>query len=127
MAKNVTQKLIESHLVEDRMTPGKEIGFQTDQTLTHDATGTPVMLEYEALGIPRVRAEFSAQYGDNKRVQKNFKNSDLCQNRSRDGPIDFHCHHGIHSQAATQQMLHEGLGHVYISKVESRPSTELLN
>ena len=53
--------------------------------------------------------------------------SDLCQNRSRDGPIDFHCHHGIHSQAATQQMLHEGLGHVYISKVESRPSTELLN
>ena len=61
MGKNVTQKLIESHLVEGRMTHGEEIGLKIDQTLTQDATGTLVMLEFEALGIARVRAELSAQ------------------------------------------------------------------
>ena len=48
MSKNVTQKLIESHLVEGRMRPGEEIGLKIDQTLTQDATGTLVMLEFEA-------------------------------------------------------------------------------
>ena len=52
MDKNVTQKLIESHLVEGRMTPGEEIGLKIDQTLTQDAAGTLVMLEFEAMGIP---------------------------------------------------------------------------
>ena len=51
MAKNVTQQLIESHLVEGRMTPGEEIGLKIDQTLTQDATGTLVMLEFETLGV----------------------------------------------------------------------------
>ena len=76
MGKNVTQKLIESHLVEGRMIPGEEIGLKIDQTLTQDATGTLVMLEFEALGIPRVRTELSAQYVDHNLLQEDFKNAD---------------------------------------------------
>ena len=76
MSKNVTQQLIESHLVEGRMKPGEEIGLKIDQTLTQDATGTLVMLEFEALGIPRVRTELSAQYVDHNLFQEDFKNPD---------------------------------------------------
>lgn len=76
MAKNVTQKLIASHLAEGRMVPGAEIGLKIDQTLTQDATGTLVMLEFEALGIPRVRTELSAQYVDHNLLQEDFKNAD---------------------------------------------------
>lgn len=76
MGKNVTQKLIESHLVEGRMIPGEEIGLKIDQTLTQDATGTLVMLEFEAMGIPRVRTELSVQYVDHNLIQEDFKNPD---------------------------------------------------
>jgi aconitate hydratase len=76
MAKNVTQKLIESHLAEGRTVAGEDIGLKIDQTLTQDATGTLVMLEFEALGIPRVRTELSAQYVDHNLLQEDFKNAD---------------------------------------------------
>ena len=76
MAKNVTQKLIESHLIQGRLIPGEEIALKVDQTLTQDATGTLVMLEFEALGIPRVRTELSAQYVDHNLLQEDFKNAD---------------------------------------------------
>ena len=76
MGKNVTQKLIESHLVEGRMQAGSEIGLKIDQTLTQDATGTLVMLEFEAMGIGRVRTELSAQYVDHNLLQEDFKNPD---------------------------------------------------
>jgi len=76
MAKNITQKLIESHLVEGRMIPGEEIGLKIDQTLTQDATGTLVMLEFEAIGIPRVKTELSAQYVDHNLLQEDYKNAD---------------------------------------------------
>jgi aconitate hydratase len=76
MGKNATQKLIESHLVEGRMIAGEEIGLKIDQTLTQDATGTLVMLELEAIGIPRVRTELSAQYVDHNLLQEDFKNPD---------------------------------------------------
>jgi aconitate hydratase len=77
MAKeNVTRKLISSHLVEGRMTPGEEIGLRMDQTLTQDATGTLVMLEFEAMGLPRVRTELSAQYVDHNLLQTDFRNAD---------------------------------------------------
>ncbi|MDD5320829.1 MAG: aconitate hydratase [Methylococcales bacterium] len=76
MGKNITQKLIESHLVEGRMIPDEEIGLKIDQTLTQDATGTLVMLEFEALGIPHVRTELSAQYVDHNLLQEDFKNAD---------------------------------------------------
>lgn len=51
MPKNVSQKLIESHLIEGKMTPGEEIGLKIDQTLTQDATGTLVMIEFEAVSM----------------------------------------------------------------------------
>jgi aconitate hydratase len=76
MGQNVTQKLIESHLVSGEMTPGKEIGLKIDQTLTQDATGTMVMLELEAMGLDRVKTEASAQYVDHNLIQVDSKNPD---------------------------------------------------
>lgn len=76
MGKNVAQKLIESHLVEGEMRPGEVIGLKVDQTLTQDATGTLVMLEFEAMGIPRVETELSAQYVDHNLLQLDAKNAD---------------------------------------------------
>jgi homoaconitase/3-isopropylmalate dehydratase large subunit len=76
MGKNVTQKLIANHLVDGRMQPGEEIGIKIDQTLTQDATGTMVMLEFEAMQIPRVKTELSAQYVDHNLLQTDFKNAD---------------------------------------------------
>lgn len=76
MGHNVAQKLIESHLVEGTMTPGEEIGIKIDQTLTQDATGTLVMLEFEAMKVPRVKTELSAQYIDHNLLQTDFRNAD---------------------------------------------------
>ncbi len=76
MAQNVTQKLIESHLVAGEMMPGEEIALKIDQTLTQDATGTMVMLEFEAMGLPRVKTELSAQYIDHNLLQTDYKNPD---------------------------------------------------
>ena len=76
MGKNVAQKLIEAHLVGGNMQPGKEIGLKIDQTLTQDATGTIVMLEFEAMKIHRVKTEISAQYVDHNLLQTDFKNAD---------------------------------------------------
>ena len=76
MGRNVAQKLIEAHLVSGKMAPGEEVGLKIDQTLTQDATGTMVMLEFEAMGLPRVRTELSAQYVDHNLLQTDFKNAD---------------------------------------------------
>jgi aconitate hydratase len=76
MVRNVAQKLIASHLVQGDMRPGEEIALRIDQTLTQDATGTLVMLEFEAMGIPRVKTELSAQYVDHNLLQTDFRNAD---------------------------------------------------
>lgn len=76
MGRNVTQKLIESHLVEGTMKIREEIGLRMDQTLTQDSTGTLVMLEFEAMNIGRVRTELSAQYVDHNLLQTDFRNAD---------------------------------------------------
>jgi len=76
MGRNVTQKLIENHLLDGQMTPGEEIALRIDQTLTQDATGTLVMLEFEAMQIPRVKTELSAQYVDHNLIQEDYKNPD---------------------------------------------------
>lgn len=76
MGKNVTQKLIEGHLISGQMATGNEIGLKIDQTLTQDATGTIVMLEFEAMGILKVKTELSAQYVDHNLLQTDFKNAD---------------------------------------------------
>ena len=76
MGKNVAEKLIDNHLVDGEMDVGEEIELEMDQTLTQDATGTMVMLEFEAMGIPRVQTELSAQYVDHNLIQSDFKNPD---------------------------------------------------
>ncbi|SEA08172.1 aconitate hydratase [Microbulbifer marinus] len=76
MAKNLAQKLIDSHLVSGSLEPDSPIELKIDQTLTQDATGTMVMLEFEALGLPQVKTELSAQYVDHNLLQTDFKNAD---------------------------------------------------
>jgi len=76
MAKNLAHKILEAHLVEGRLIPGEEIGITIDHTLLQDATGTMAMLEFEALGLERIRAELSAQYVDHNLLQTDNKNAD---------------------------------------------------
>jgi aconitate hydratase len=76
MGKTVAHKLIESHLLDGDLEPGTEIALRIDQTLAQDATGTMVMLEFEALGLPEVRTELSAQYVDHNLLQADYRNAD---------------------------------------------------
>ena len=76
MARNVTQKIISSHLLSGEMTPGVEIGLLIDQTLTQDATGTLVMIELESLGLDRAHTEVSVQYVDHNLLQSDSKNAE---------------------------------------------------
>ena len=73
---NVTQKLISSHLREGSMEPGREIAIEVDHLLQQDATGTLVMLELEAMGIERIRAEVGVQYVDHNLLQTDYRNAD---------------------------------------------------
>ncbi|MBI4653898.1 MAG: aconitate hydratase [Nitrospirae bacterium] len=73
---NITQKLISSHLVSGTMEPGEEIAISIDQTLTQDATGTMAYLEFEAMGIPRVKTKLSVSYVDHNTLQTGFENAD---------------------------------------------------
>ena len=76
MADNLTTKIIKAHLVEGELIPGREIGIRIDQTLLQDATGTMALLEFESLGLDRVRADLSVQYVDHNLLQTDFKNAD---------------------------------------------------
>lgn len=76
MGLTLAQKLIQAHLVSGEMTPGTEIGLKIDQTLTQDATGTMVYLEFEAMGVPRVKTERSVAYIDHNTLQTGFENAD---------------------------------------------------
>ena len=70
------QKLIKTHIVSGDMTPGSEVGIRIDQTLTQDATGTMAYLEFEAMGVERVRTELSVAYIDHNTLQTGFENAD---------------------------------------------------
>ena len=76
MKKSVALKILEAHLAEGELVPGQEIGIRIDHTLLQDATGTLAMLEFEALGIDRVRAGLAAQYVDHNLLQTDNKNAD---------------------------------------------------
>ena len=76
MGKTIAEKIIENHLVSGEMIPGSEIGLRIDQTLTQDATGTMAYLEFESMGIPRVRTERSVAYIDHNTLQSGFMNAD---------------------------------------------------
>jgi aconitate hydratase len=75
-AQNLTRKLISAHLVAGEMTVGTEIGLTIDQTLVHDATGQMAMLQFEALGFPRVKTKRSLIYSDHNILQVGFENAD---------------------------------------------------
>ena len=76
MAYTLTQKIIKDHIVSGEMTVGSEVGLRIDQTLTQDATGTLAYLEFEAMGIPRVKTELSVAYIDHNTLQSGFENAD---------------------------------------------------
>jgi aconitate hydratase len=76
MGKGVAQRILESHLTVGEWVPGAEIGVRIDQTLTQDATGTMAYLQFEALGLERVRTELSVSYVDHNTVQVGFENAD---------------------------------------------------
>jgi aconitate hydratase len=76
LAKNLTYKILEEHLLSGKLEPGTEIGIRIDQTLTQDATGTMAYLQFEAMGIPRVRTKLSVSYVDHNMLQSGFENAD---------------------------------------------------
>ena len=76
MCYTIAEKIIKSHLVEGEMIQGTDIGLRIDQTLTQDATGTMAYLEFEAMGVPRVRTERSVAYIDHNTLQTGFENAD---------------------------------------------------
>ena len=76
MSKTLTYKILESHLVEGDLMPGKDIAIRIDHTLLQDATGTMAMLEFESLGIDQAQAEVAVQYVDHNILQTDNKNSD---------------------------------------------------
>ena len=76
MGLTIAQKLIKAHLVEGEMKVGTEIGLRIDQTLTQDATGTMAYLEFEAMGVDRVKTEKSVAYIDHNTLQTGFENAD---------------------------------------------------
>lgn len=76
MGYTLAQKIIKEHILSGEMTVGSEIGLKIDQTLTQDATGTMAYLEFEAIGIPRVKTEKSVAYIDHNTLQTGFENAD---------------------------------------------------
>ena len=76
MGLTIAQKIIKDHLVGGEMVPGKEVSLKIDQTLTQDATGTMAYLEFETMGVPRVRTELSVAYIDHNTLQSGFENAD---------------------------------------------------
>ena len=76
MGLTLTEKILKAHIVDGVFEKGKEIGIRIDQTLTQDATGTMAYLEFEAIGIPRVKTERSVAYIDHNTLQSGFENAD---------------------------------------------------
>ena len=76
MGSTIAQKIIKAHLLSGDMTVGSEVGLKIDQTLTQDATGTMAYLEFEAIGVPRVKTEKSVAYIDHNTLQTGFENAD---------------------------------------------------
>lgn len=76
MGRSIVEKIIRNHHVSGEMKPGREVGVRIDQTLTQDATGTMAYLQFEAMGVPRVRTDVSVSYVDHNTLQEGFENAD---------------------------------------------------
>ncbi len=102
MTTNLTRKILKSHLVEGQLQPGTEIAVKIDHTLLQDATGTMAMLEFEALGLDRVRVDLAAQYVDHNLLQTDFRNADdhrFLQSAS--------AHYGVHFSMPGNGISHQ--------------------
>ena len=82
MKETLTDKILKAHLVSGTPTAGEEVTVRIDQTLTQDATGTMVYLQYESMEIPRVKTELSVSYVDHNTLQSGFMNMDRKRNLS---------------------------------------------
>lgn len=76
MGLTIAEKILKNHIVDGKMEKGAEIGIRIDQTLTQDATGTMAYLEFEAMGVDRVKTERSVAYIDHNTLQSGFENAD---------------------------------------------------
>jgi aconitate hydratase len=76
MSKTLAEKVLAQHLVEGKMEPGEQIGLRIDHTLTQDSTGTLAYLEFEAMGVPRVKTKLSLSFVDHNMLQNDFRNAD---------------------------------------------------
>jgi aconitate hydratase len=76
MGLGIAKKILKEHLVSGELIPGQEIGIKIDQTITQDATGTMAYLQFEAMGIPRVKTKLSVSYVDHNMLQTGFENAD---------------------------------------------------
>ncbi|MCI5724901.1 aconitate hydratase [Fusobacterium sp.] len=76
MRKNLSRKILESHLISGNMIVGEEIAVKVDQTLTHDVTGTMAYLAFETMNIPKIKTELSASYADHNLLYADNKNPD---------------------------------------------------
>ena len=76
MGLTLTEKIIKAHIIDGEMVKGTEIGLKIDQTLTQDATGTMAYLQFEAMGVDRVKTERSVAYIDHNTLQSGFENAD---------------------------------------------------
>src|SRR5207247_9936512 len=76
MAENLTRQILEEHLVEGELEPGRPISLKVDQALLQDATGTMAFMQYEQLDVPRVKVDRAVQYVDHNVIQLDFKNID---------------------------------------------------
>jgi aconitate hydratase len=76
MGKSIAEKVIAKHLVEGRMEPSEQIGLRVDHTLTQDSTGTLAYVEFEAIGVPRVKTKLSLSFVDHNMLQNDFRNAD---------------------------------------------------
>ncbi len=76
MGKTLTEKILSAHLMEGSLEKGSPIGIRIDQTLTQDATGTMAYLQFEAMGLPRVKNELAVSYVDHNTIQVGFENAD---------------------------------------------------
>jgi len=94
MPLNVTEKIIEAHLVKGRLIPGEEIGLKIDQTLTQDATGTMVYLQFESMGLSSVATELSVSYVDHNTIQDGYETRTIINICKRWRPNTASCFQG---------------------------------
>lgn len=76
MRRTLSEKIISGHLIEGKMEPGEEVALRIDHTLIQDSTGTLADLQFEAIGVPRVRTELSLSFADHNTLQNDFRNAD---------------------------------------------------